>query len=538
MLNQKKSQGKVQAKKATIALVNEDKTSSFNKKDYNFGRDFVNLVSGDTKYNWQVVSRPVADRAYSDSSVDAVIYIPQSFSHDILTLQDIDPMQAKVNYKLQENQSTLSQKLLDDKITDSLYDFNQKIVKMYYASVAGNISEAQNNMTDVIRSQENVLTNLSKNIYEPFQTTNQGYSSVISNAKGYQAYFVLKAPVYVTSKSEFKSVKAAKIISQNIREYFGKTLPVDMTCNHFGIARIPRTDNVEFFDPNYRYSFKEWQDWSFKQTDDKGFTRSSLTVLSGTEGKKQVDEPWFNLLLHETKFSGEKGLVGRNSVMFTLSLAYFSSGYSIDTCEYNMFEFNNRLDQPLEEKEVIKIVRSAYSENYQGANREYITILCKAWVSSDLTSKDLFVRQGWFKFKKKRSERQRVHLSEWKEDLMAYISEKSYVYKPYLVTTKKEIREALGIPERTLDKLLKVLKANQEIFFKVKPGRNGGIQLANVKSLLLSIIKLKKEERESYIKALIASFNLERTFIQETLNKLAERPKTATQLDLFGYDTG
>ncbi len=320
---------------------------------------------------------------------------------------------------------------------------------------------------------------------------------IIKSDKGYQAYFVLETPVYVTSKSEFKSVKAAKIISQNIR-----------------------------------------QDWSFKQTDNKGFTRSSLTVLSGTEGKKQVDEPWFNLLLHETKFSGEKGLIGRNNVMFTLSLAYFSSGYSIETCEYNMFEFNNRLDQPLEEKEVIKLVRSAYSENYQGANREYITILCKAWVSSDLTSKDLFVRQGWFKFKKKRSERQRVHLSEWKEDLMAYISEKSDVYKPYLVTTKKEIREALGIPERTLDKLLKVLKANQEIFFKIKPGRNGGIQLASVKSLLLSIIKVKKEEKESYIKALSEFFDLEHTFIQETLNKLAERPKTDTQLDLFSYDTG
>ncbi|WP_257973686.1 primase C-terminal domain-containing protein, partial [Enterococcus faecium] len=105
---------------------------------------------------------------------------------------------------------------------------------------------------------------------------------------------------------------------------------------------------------NHRYRkgfyslFKTLQQnhWSFKQTDNKGFTRSSLTVLSGTKGKKQVDEPWFNLLLHETKFLGEKGLVGRNSVMFTLSLAYFSSGYSIETCEYNMFEFNNRLDQP------------------------------------------------------------------------------------------------------------------------------------------------------------------------------------------------
>ena len=37
---------------------------------------------------------------------------------------------------------------------------------------------------------------------------------IIKSDKGYQAYFVLETPVYVTSKSEFKSVKAAKIISQ------------------------------------------------------------------------------------------------------------------------------------------------------------------------------------------------------------------------------------------------------------------------------------------------------------------------------------
>lgn len=357
---------------------------------------------------------------------------------------------------------------------------------------------------------------------------------IIKSDKGYQAYFVLDKPVYVTAKTEFKSVKAAKMISQNLRDYFGQSLPVDMTCNHFGIARIPRTDNVEFFEPSYRYSFQKWQEWSYKQSDDKDIKRPNLTVLVGTQGKRQVDEPWFNLLLHETKFEGKKGLIGRNNVMFTLSLAYFSSGYSIETCEYNMFEFNNRLNQPLEEKEVIKIVKSAYSENYQAASREYITLLCKQWVSEDLTSKDLFVRQGWFKFKKKRSERQRVHLSEWKEDLMAYISEKSYVYKPYLVTTKKEIREALGIPERTLDKLLKVLKVNQEIFFKIKSGRNGGIQLASVKTLLVSIINMKKEDKESYIKALTDSFG----FIQESLNKLVERTELAQQLDMFSFDTG
>ncbi|OTN98599.1 hypothetical protein A5804_000082 [Enterococcus faecium] len=216
----KKTQVKIQEKKATIALVNEDQTSIFNERDYNFGKDFVNLVSGDTKYNWQVVSRSVADRAYSDGSVDAVIYIPQSFSHDILTLQDIDPMQAKVNYKLQDNQSALSQKLLNDKITDILYDFNQKIVKMYYASVAGNISEAQNNMNDVIRNQENVLTNLSKNVYGPFQSTNQGYSSVISSANGLQS--MNKA--WIDSQNSF--TKSTQSMLDNTSKSFESQLPI------------------------------------------------------------------------------------------------------------------------------------------------------------------------------------------------------------------------------------------------------------------------------------------------------------------------
>lgn len=170
--------------KPTIALVNEDSSSTFNKKDYHFGKDFVSLVSGDTKYNWQVVSRSVADRASTDKSVDAVIYIPQAFSHDILTLQDISPIKSQVNYKLQASQSALSQNILNDKITSVLKDFNQNIVKMYYASVAGNISEAQNNMNDVITNQDNVLSTLSHQVYGPFQSTNQNYSSVIASANG------------------------------------------------------------------------------------------------------------------------------------------------------------------------------------------------------------------------------------------------------------------------------------------------------------------------------------------------------------------
>ena len=99
-LNQK-PQNKVKAKTPTIALVNEDIASSFNHQDYNFGKSFIDLVSNDNKYNWQVVSRSVADKAYSVGSVDAIIYLPQTISKDLLTLQDIDPNQADVAYKIQ-----------------------------------------------------------------------------------------------------------------------------------------------------------------------------------------------------------------------------------------------------------------------------------------------------------------------------------------------------------------------------------------------------------------------------------------------------
>lgn len=360
---------------------------------------------------------------------------------------------------------------------------------------------------------------------------------ILKTTRGYQAYFVLEKPAYVTVKTNFKVIKAAKMISQNLREYFAKSLPVDLTCNHFGIARIPRSDNIAFFEPSYSYSFAKWQNWSYKRSNDKA-EKPQLIIVKGMKGKRQVDEPWFDLLLHETRFKGEKGLIGRNNATFTLALACYSSGLSFSTCEYNLYEFNQRLNQPLTDQEVTKAIKSAYSGDYQAAKRDYVEHLCKEWVSDSLTSKDLFNRQGWSKFKKRRSERQRVHLSEWKDDLLAYISQKIATDKPYLVTTKKAIREAIGIPERSLDKLLHVLKDKQQLFFKVRSGRNGGIQIATLQSLLLALIKRKKEEQQNYIAKLIAEFGANQQELETRLLSFVEKPIRGEQIDLLRRDTG
>lgn len=178
-LNQK-PQTKVKAKTPTIALVNEDIASNFNHQDYNFGKSFVDLVSNDNEYNWQVVSRSVADKAYSDGSIDAVIYLPQTFSKDLLTLQDIDPTQADVAYKIQPQVDELSEKIVQDKITSVLYDFNQNVVKMYYSSVAGNIAEAEAQMNATVGKQQNLVAGLSAQVQNPFKSSLPNYTSFIS----------------------------------------------------------------------------------------------------------------------------------------------------------------------------------------------------------------------------------------------------------------------------------------------------------------------------------------------------------------------
>ncbi|HEO3369630.1 TPA: primase C-terminal domain-containing protein [Streptococcus agalactiae] len=362
---------------------------------------------------------------------------------------------------------------------------------------------------------------------------------ILKSDKGYQAYFVLDKAAYVTTHSQFKVVKVAKAISQNLRNYFGQTLPVDMTCNHFGIARMPRTDNVEFFHADYTYSFQEWLDWSMKQSDLLFPSKKpNLTVIAGSEGVKQVDEPWYGLLLKEANIRGAKALMGRNNVLFTLALANFSSGVSQSVCEAVLADFNENLVEPLSQDEFLKVVGSAYSGKYEAASRDYIKLLCKAWVNENLKGSDLFIKQRWYKFKKKRADRKHSHLHEWKADVMAYLEGFYQSEDPFVQTTKKAIREELNIPERSLDNVLKALKADRKIFFAVKAGRGGGIRLASVKAIVLSLIQVKKERQEAYFANIATFFEESLGFTKMVIEGVKNGLKQAKQLSLFEVDIG
>lgn len=160
-------------------------------------------------------------------------------------------------------------------------------------------------------------------------------------------------------------------------------------------------------------------------------------------------------------------------------------------------------------------------------------------MNQNLKHTDLFIKQRWYKFKKKRSERKYSHLSEWKADIMAYLERLTHeAGDPFIQTTKKALREALDIPERSLDKVLKTLKQDQKVFYTIKSGRYGGIRLASVKAIVLSLIQVKKERQEAYFASIAAFFEESLGFTRQVIEGVKNGLKQATQVSLFEADIG
>lgn len=351
---------------------------------------------------------------------------------------------------------------------------------------------------------------------------------VIKTNRGFQIYFSLKKPVYITSKSNFKALKVAKKVARSLKNALKKSLPIDMMCNDFGISRFPTSKNVVFFEANFVYDFSTLLNWSLKQADNEENERASMILRKSSNC--QVNEPWFDLLLHKSDIKGEKGLMGRNNVVLTLALAMYSSGKSKENCLYNLTEFNARLAFPLKEVELNRTIESAYSGKYEGAKRSYITNLCQEWVSNDLQEKDLFNSSSWYKFKKQRSERKNSHLKEWREDLVEYLRKTTNTVKSHIRITRKQLIAALNIPSATLSRLMNSLEKDK--FFQIERfmGRNGGYRLALTQNVVVNELKAKKKEVKDILAAYLGSANVE---------LLINNSKGSTeQIGLFELDTG
>ncbi|GET07432.1 plasmid replication protein [Ligilactobacillus agilis] len=364
---------------------------------------------------------------------------------------------------------------------------------------------------------------------------------IIETPRGYQVFWILETPGYVNSTH--KVVSVLKSVRANLVKFAQEQgYQVDSGANCFGVSRFPTEDNVIF---NIRTEYKIADLISVSKELSQKFDQNTMVLHSmkvkapqNTSNKRQIDSEWYQLLFTQgASILGRKGCYGRDNAIFTMALANYSSGSPYEVALGKMLEWNCRLDNPLTDQVVEQKVKSAYSGNYQAAAEEYAQNLIETYISNEAGS--LFSRTPayWHKFKKARAERKYSHLKEWRDDLIAYIKQKTTAASPYIKLSTSELVDALGIPERSLARLRSALVEDTTLMIIARPGVATTFALINyVAVYLLTEMRTKKLALKQLLTEFIKRNPISSTvsaFLKNTINLFQNgiAPNKANQIE-------
>lgn len=276
---------------------------------------------------------------------------------------------------------------------------------------------------------------------------------IVESARGYQVYFVLSTPLFISNKNDFRGLTVAKRISDNLKKSL-KDIGADLYCNDFGFFRLPKPNNIAWMQLDYTYSIEQLINWSRRQDDDQ--ERPLFVMPSKLIQTSVMQSEWFTKLVQAVDIKGQRGQLGRNNAMFTLALVCFSEGWEKNRTFNFLDEYNSNLNYPLSTADIRSLLNSAYSGKYKGASKEYVKVLLAQYADGGASIPVNFgYKSGWYKFKKERKDRVRSHYEEWEKDIIAYISSEKSKDEMFLWRTQKELCAAIGIPQSTLNMILK-----------------------------------------------------------------------------------
>lgn len=159
-------------------LVNEDEGAQFQGKTFQLGADFVTMINQDSENSWETASRTMAQNGIDNDLYDVVIIIPKGFSEDLLSLESIDPSKATLEYIIREGQNAAANHQIQMQANQVLASFNQRVIQMYFSSILGNLTEAQNTVSRIVRNETTHTNTLISQIQTPFSDFPSSFESI------------------------------------------------------------------------------------------------------------------------------------------------------------------------------------------------------------------------------------------------------------------------------------------------------------------------------------------------------------------------
>jgi hypothetical protein len=310
---------------------------------------------------------------------------------------------------------------------------------------------------------------------------------LLETPRGFQGFFVLETPFFIHKQKDYKALRVAERVAENLVNALRKYVPVDTNCAPFGFYRIPQDGNIVYFDdqPANTSLLLSWS----KQFEEKE-RRASFQVIYPNQASvsDQAFSEWYHALVRATHIDRGHHSSSRNNALFTLAIANYASGRPLEAAYDELDQFNSNLDEPLKKGEFDRILKSAYSGKYKGAKRSYVEGLLELWTNGSAKFKG---REGWYKFKKSREERVRSHYDEREEDILTQLDTCTSPEKPFFEGSLNMLAETFGMAVSTLKVVLK--RSNKLIKRTVGRGRNAVSMVASRSMLFRSLLQTRKK---------------------------------------------
>lgn len=167
----------------SIALVNEDKGAIFNSSELAFGDAFVSSVEKNNEHEWYVVSRGVAESGLENNTYDMMIVIPNDFSEKALSINSEAPEQVVLNYKINATGNEHVQGEAEKTASTVLNNFNQRIIDVYFASIIGNLQDAQDSVAQIVNNSAKHTYTYQNTIQNPLSNYTNQFETVKDNTQ-------------------------------------------------------------------------------------------------------------------------------------------------------------------------------------------------------------------------------------------------------------------------------------------------------------------------------------------------------------------
>lgn len=185
----------VDVQSMSIALVNEDEGANFNGETLTFGEAFVRSLDNNADHNWFVVSRGVAESGLDRNTYDMMVVIPNDFSHKALSIDTESPEQVVLNYRINAADDEYVKTEAERTASTILNEFNRRIIDVYFASIIGNLQDAQDNIGGIVGKQAQHTFTYNNNINNPLSNYTNQFGMIKDNTQvsrdGFDGFEVL-----------------------------------------------------------------------------------------------------------------------------------------------------------------------------------------------------------------------------------------------------------------------------------------------------------------------------------------------------------